>query len=621
MSNGFRSILGRRVARSSASRGRVFNGVLECLEARRLMSATGVMSPLYQMEPMTSGGSFNGYTPAQISSVYAFNHITLPNGTKAGAGQTIAIIDAYSDPNITSDLATFDSQYSLAAPPSFKIVSETGSTSSLPASNASWGVEITLDVEWAHAMAPGANIMLVEANSANDSDLLTAVNYARDYTGVSVVSMSWGGPDFSGQTSYDSDFTTPSGHAPVTFIAASGDVGSTGGADWPADSPNVLGVGGTTLSVSSSNLYVSETGWADSTGGVSTQETEPTYQDAAETAAKITGGHRAEPDVSYDANTSSGFALYDSLASGGLSGWYIAGGTSAGSPQWASLIAIADQLRVHAGKTTLDGPTVTLPTLYAAYASKTSYAADFHDPTSGSSGTYSAKVGYDEVTGIGSPIASAVVQSLISGTTAAVVTSAVASAVTSSATHSLARYPKNFNHRNVVFSFADNAPEQGTSNASPAALPASGARLLDSVALTYTAPGATVTLSGRFSDNPISSSFGPAVAADNSTPDAFDAVTNEDDVEIPDPTSSDAPLDANHPYSHITEALPAADESSTTTTATVAAGDTHASSIYKAAAAIGLTALLVTLASSQSPAQSKRGADSNSLADLEMLSL
>ena len=119
----------------------------------------------------------------------------------------------------------------------------------LPAANADWGLEISLDVEWAHAIAPGANILLVEANSANGSDLLAGENFARNQPGVSVVSMSWAGSEFAGESTYDSYFTTPAGHTGVTFVAASGDTGSAGAPDWPSVSPNVVAVGGTQLSL------------------------------------------------------------------------------------------------------------------------------------------------------------------------------------------------------------------------------------------------------------------------------------------------------------------------------------------------------------------------------------
>ena len=239
--------------------------------------------------------------------------------TGNGAGQTIAIVDAYNDPNIASDLATFDAKFGLPAA-NLKVVGETGSTK-LPTTDAGWSLEISLDVEWAHAIAPGANIVLVEATSASFSDLLTAVSYAANYSGVSVVSMSWGSNEFNGETSYDSYFTSPAGHTGVTFVASSGDSGVT---SWPSVSSNVLAVGGTTLTLTSSGGYAGETAWSDSGGGVSKYESLPGYQKMIGVSA--TG--RVTPDVSYDANPSSGFLVYDSVPGNGSTGWINVGGTA-----------------------------------------------------------------------------------------------------------------------------------------------------------------------------------------------------------------------------------------------------------------------------------------------------
>ena len=139
--------------------------------------------------------------------------------------------------------------------------------------NSGWATEIALDVEWVHAIAPGADIVLVEANSDSTNNLYKAVSTASHYSGVSVVSMSWGINEFSGETSYDSYFNVPG----VTFVAATGDSGSPG--EYPAYSPDVVAVGGTTLTIdSNTSAYVSEAGWSDSGGGISEYEAEPSYQ-------------------------------------------------------------------------------------------------------------------------------------------------------------------------------------------------------------------------------------------------------------------------------------------------------------------------------------------------------
>ncbi len=139
--------------------------------------------------------------------------------------------------------------------------------------------------------------------------------------------MSWGVSEFAGETNYDSYFTTPAGHAPVAFVASSGDSGAQSGPLWPAVSANVLSVGGTTLNVSDNGQYDSETTWSDSGGGVSTQEAEPPYQIGVQST-----GQRIIPDVAYDADPNTGFSVYDSVSYQHDAGWQTVGGTSAARP-------------------------------------------------------------------------------------------------------------------------------------------------------------------------------------------------------------------------------------------------------------------------------------------------
>jgi subtilase family serine protease len=353
---------------------------VEPLENRCLLSVSlpGYAVPdhvaPFGVTPMATAGS-TGLTPAQVRTAYGFDKISFNSGTVAadGTGTTIAIVDAYNDPNIANDLHQFDAAFGLPDP-TFTKVSQTGSTTALPANNAGWATEIALDVEWAHAIAPKANILLVEANSSSMSDLMSAVNYARNASGVVAVSLSWGGGEFSGESSYDSYFTTPSGHSGVTFIASSGDSGAP--VSYPAASPNVLSVGGTTLYRNAQGGYSSEAGWSGSGGGISRYEAQPTYQKGTVTQSST---YRTNPDVAYDSNPSSGFSVYDSYNNGTAKPWGQWGGTSDAAPQWAALIAIADEGRALAGKTALNGPTQTLPMLYALSA------ADFHDVSSGTS--------------------------------------------------------------------------------------------------------------------------------------------------------------------------------------------------------------------------------------------
>ncbi|MBI2301457.1 MAG: S53 family peptidase [Armatimonadetes bacterium] len=314
-----------------------------------------------------------GYEPAQIKHAYGFDTA----GLGTGAGQTIAIVDAYGSPTIQKDLDTFCDKFGLPRT-TVQIAYVPKKTN---AKNSGWALETSLDVEWAHAMAPAAKILLVVAPSASLSDLLKAVDYAGDNTKhptypVAQVSMSWGGGEFSSEESYDFHFNKSG----VTFIASSGDSG--GGAAWPAVSPNVVGVGGTTVLLDESNNITSETAWGGSNGGPSAYEPVPPYQNGA-----LTSGSRGVPDVSYLADPNYGVAVYDSTKYYGQSGWFQVGGTSAGAPQWAAVLAV-----LNANRTSLS----TLTALYGA-------SSGLYDITEGGNAGYGAATGYDMVTGLGSP--------------------------------------------------------------------------------------------------------------------------------------------------------------------------------------------------------------------------
>jgi hypothetical protein len=342
----------------------------------------------------------SGYDATVVRHAYGFDSVRLPNGNSAtGAGQTIAIVDAYNDPNVFSDLQVFDKQFNLPDP-SFATLDENGGHN-LPGSppppsggQGSWATETVMDVELAHLIAPGAAILLVEARSSNTQDLYTAVTTAAKQPGVSAVSMSWGSPEAAGEAQFDSDLTTPANHNGVTFVAASGDNGAV---QYPAASPNVLGVGGTTLTLVNS-AYSSETAWMQSAGsntwssggGTSQFEARPSYQNGVGT-----GPNRTVPDVALDAATSSGPSIYDSFVE---QGWAAGDGTSAAAPMWAGFLALINQGRAVQGLGSLDGRSQTLPTIYQVAA------ADFHDITTGANQDHiSAGPGYDQVTGRGTP--------------------------------------------------------------------------------------------------------------------------------------------------------------------------------------------------------------------------
>jgi hypothetical protein len=378
---------------------------LECRDLPSGVSPTYVLFRHGGAAPLGTPGP-TGLTPAQIRHAYGFDQISFNNGAVAGdgSGTTIAIVDAFDDPNIANDLHQFDLRFGLPDPVFTKVNQNGGPTP--PPADRSWAAEIALDVEWAHAAAPGANILLVEATSNSNTDLFTAVRYAAGQPGVVAVSMSWGSGEYSGETRDDSTtFVTPSGHTGVTFVASSGDRGAP--AFYPSVSPNVLSVGGTHLSLNSSDTILGESGWSGSGGGISTYETQPSYQNGVVTQSTT---RRTAPDVAYDADPNTGFSIYDTVNNLVSAPWSRIGGTSAAAPQWAALLAIADQGRVLLHLDPLDGRSQTLPLLYGLSG------VDYRDITSGTStGTphLSAGPGYDLVTGLGSPLANRIVADLV----------------------------------------------------------------------------------------------------------------------------------------------------------------------------------------------------------------
>jgi subtilase family serine protease len=330
---------------------------------------------------------------------YSADNINFNGVPGDGRGMTIAIVDAYGAPSIWPDLQAFDSYYNLPDPPSFQVMNQFGQLNNLPNPDApgGWGVESALDVQWAHAMAPLANIVLVEAQSSFTDDLFQGVTTAAGLPNVVCVSMSFGASEFGGESSSDSTFL----HTGVTFLAATGDHGTPG--TYPAFSPNVVAVGGTAITYNPDGTYVSESAWPGTGGGTSVYEPRPAYQNGIQNSA-----FRTIPDVSMDAQPSTGVAIYDSYDNGGSTPWGKYGGTSLSTPMFAGLVAIADQGRVSVSQPTLDGATQTLASLYSM-----SPSTNYHDITTGSSTNgASATVGYDLATGIGTPIANRLVNQL-----------------------------------------------------------------------------------------------------------------------------------------------------------------------------------------------------------------
>jgi kumamolisin len=332
-----------------------------------------------------------GETPATIRDVYGLPAI--------GGSGVIAIVDAYDYPTAAADFDVFSNQFHLplssdnvcnGAKPCFQRVYAAGRK---PKANCGWAQEAAIDIQWAHAMAPYAQIVLVEAASNSFADLFKAVDVAGNIVmnggvkggiGSGQVSMSWGGSEFSSEATYDKRLAANG----VVYFAASGDAG--GKTIYPGVSPNVVCAGGTTINRDASGNFVSETGWSGSGGGSSKYEGRPAYQDVIST---IVGSKRGTPDFSFDANPNSGVSVYDSTPCQGVSGWLVFGGTSVSSPSLAGIVNLAGH--------TYANTALELGTIYADYASPT-YSTDFRDILAGTAGTYSAKQGWDFVTGVGS---------------------------------------------------------------------------------------------------------------------------------------------------------------------------------------------------------------------------
>jgi fibronectin-binding autotransporter adhesin len=369
----------------------------------------------------------DGYGPATLRSAYGVNDISFDGITGNGAGVTVAIVDAYDNPDLvdssspafaTSDLGTYDSEFGITNLPTFSFTKVgLGGGATPTATNPDWEVEEALDVEMVHAIAPAAKIVLVEVDPTAGQSLYQGDQYAA--TIAPVVSDSWGGGEGSGETADDSIFTVPD----VTFLFATGDSGAPGG--YPAYSPDVVAVGGTSLYTDPETSQTYETGWSSTGlvgsyfgaggGGTSQVESEPSYQEGVQDT-----GQRTIPDVSSNASPSTGVAVFD----GSTGGWEEVGGTSEACPTWAGYIAIADQGRALAGAAPLTGFNQTLPALYSIPYT------DYNDVTVGNNASdnpftnvvlegvddpgYKAGDGYDEVTGLGSPKANLLVPALAS---------------------------------------------------------------------------------------------------------------------------------------------------------------------------------------------------------------
>lgn len=329
-------------------------------------SASGEITP--------NASAPSGFNPSDLQSAY-----NLPSST-GGSGQTVAIVDAYNDPNAESDLAVYRTQFGLAACTTangcFKKVNQSGGTS-YPSGNTGWAEEISLDLDMVSAICPNCHILLVEASSASFANLGTAVNTAVSL-GANTVSNSYGGSESSSESSYASYYN----HAGHVITASSGDGGY--GVEVPAAYNTVVAVGGTSLSKSSSTRGWSETAWSSAGSGCSAYITKPSWQTDSGCS------RRTVADVSAVADPNTGVSVYDTY--GNVGGWLVFGGTSVSSPIIASVYALAGNASsVNAAST-----------LY-------SHTSNLYDVTSGSNGSCggsylcTATTGYDGPTGLGTP--------------------------------------------------------------------------------------------------------------------------------------------------------------------------------------------------------------------------
>ena len=330
------------------------------------------------------GGGPSGYWPSDILSAY--------NVPAIGGANLIAIVDAFDYRTAKNDFNVFSTQFGLPVETGkyqnassnkvFQVIYQGNVKPTVD--DAGWNEEAALDIEWAHAMAPNAKIVLFEAHSNSYADLLATVQQAAKGLHVNQISMSWGGGEFSSESAYDSTFV----HKGVVFFASSGDSG--GITEFPSVSPNVVAVGGTSL-YESGGVVSSETAWSGAGGGPSAYEARPSFQNGI---ASIVGSRRGVPDIAAVANPYTGVAVYDSTPDGGYVGWLVFGGTSVACPVCAGITNNAGSM--------ITSSAAELTKIYGGLG-----GSNFRDIVSGSAGAYTAGSGWDYITGVGAPLGTA----------------------------------------------------------------------------------------------------------------------------------------------------------------------------------------------------------------------
>jgi len=354
----------------------------------------GSSRPLASVSPSSSA-----LPPSDLWGAYGLSTTFPPTAPAGGAGQTVAIVDAYDNPNAAKDLLAYRKYYNLRLCSDgtvsclFTKVNQSGAASPLPAPSTSWGQEIDLDIEMASAVCPNCNILLVEARSSYFSDLVTAVDTAARLN-ANAISNSYGGGEFSGEagSAYDGHFNHPG----VAMTVSSGDSGY--GVQFPAASRYVTAVGGTSLTYNRTTGARSETAWSGAGSGCSAYIAQPAWQAGLGSCA-----NRTVADVSAVADPATGVTVYDSYGSRHSANWYVFGGTSVASPVVAGVFALAGTT----GPSPSGASMNAVP--YATYDKVAKTSGSLWDVTSGSNGTCTstylctAVTGYDGPTGLGTP--------------------------------------------------------------------------------------------------------------------------------------------------------------------------------------------------------------------------
>jgi subtilase family serine protease len=384
-------------------------------------------------EPAGGGTPLVVYSPAQIRAAYrqppvtqAGTPLAAADAAALGAGQTIYLIGAHAGPNLLADLGQFDAAFGLPACSELPLpaatalplpaaaagagctlsvayIDGTGArTDAVPAYDEAWAFELDMDVQWAHATAPLARLIVIAAPSGDVGQLAAAVQLA-NAMGPGVVSMSFGAIEGEYVRALEGAFE---GHAAMSYVASAGDAGR--GVAWPASSPTVLAVGGTTLHFTG-DAPREESAWGDTGGGWSAYFDAPDWQASPAPPPPRNARHhtakrhvmRSVADVAFNADPWSGQFILVSAPGAASPNWYSGGGTSIGAPQWAGLIAVSNAQRALAGKPPLGTVQARLYQGIAAVAGL--YAGAFDDVQSGGDAQFAAHIGYDQPTGLGTP--------------------------------------------------------------------------------------------------------------------------------------------------------------------------------------------------------------------------